>query len=315
MSQAKTLRRKHKKAPSEVQRGFQFSGAEGRRRVPPQKDSIPKARLPAFEEPDPFAVTINGQRLSDYLKDMGQAWVVSLVELLYEIDWRMFFPSYSPTGRPPIHPRIMMGLLTYGALIGRTSLRELETLASLDLGAWFVCGGLQPDHSTVGKFLQRHCDILTEDFFAGLTVHLVSRLKLSPGVAAIDGTVVAAVSSRLNTLKLEAAREAAKEAAAQVSALAKSKVPEDATRTAPPAPTLPEIAPPADDGSTAPSQPSAQPPSSSPTPASEPPTQRRSQRRRRVPPRQPRCYVPQRHGSPGLGIPNERPWFQASSML
>lgn len=247
MSQAKRVRRRHKTAPSAEQRGFQFSaGVEGRR-APPQKGAIPKVRLPGFEEPDPYSLSINGQRLPEYLKQMGQAWVVGLVDLLLAVDWRMFFPSYKPTGRPPIHPRIIMGLLVYGTLLGRTSLRELEMLASLDLGAWFVCGGLQPDHSTLGKFLQRHRDILTEDFFAELTTYLLVRLKLGPGVAAVDGSVVAAVSSRLSTLKLEAAREAAKDAAAKASALEKSQVPEDAgtCAAAPAAATLPETDQPA----------------------------------------------------------------------
>lgn len=256
MSQAKRLRRRHKKAPTEEQRGFGFAaGVEGRR-VAPQKDAIPKARLPSFEEPDPYAVTINGRRLSDYLRATGEAWVVELVDLLFGLDWRMFFSSYKPSGRPPIHPRIIMGLLVYGTLRGRTSLREFETLASLDLGAWFVCGGLQPDHSTVGKFLQRHADILTKDFFEELTTDLLSRLKLAPGVAAVDGTVVAAVSSRLSTLKLEAAREAAKATAAQVSTLEKSMAPADAgTRTAEPAaPMLPPKADLSPDDSSAPGQ-------------------------------------------------------------
>jgi hypothetical protein len=234
--------------------------------VPPQKGAIPKARLPGFEEPDPYALSINGQRLSEYLKQMGQAWVVGLVDLLLAVDWQRFFPSYKPTGRPPIHPRIIMGLLVYGTLLGRTSLRELEMLASLDLGAWFVCGGLQPDHSTLGKFLQRHRDILTEDFFAELTTYLVARLKLGPGVAAVDGSVVAAVSSRLSTLKLEAAREAAKEAATKASALAKSQVPQDAgTCTATPAaPTLPEGDQPAGGTSAPPPAPTAPPSSATP---------------------------------------------------
>ena len=246
--------RRHKTAPN-GQRGFRFSADVAGSRVPPQKDNVPKVQLPMFEAPDPYALSINGQPLSDYLKQMGQSWVVELVDLLCSLDWRIFFSSYKLTGRPPIHPRVLLGLSVYGLLTGRTALRELETLASLDLGAWFVCGGVQPDHSTVGKFFHRHCDILTEDFFKELTVYLLSRLKLGPGMEAIDGTVIAAVSSGLSTMKLTAVREAAKEAAAKADALEKAHAPQNTPPATPCEPTETKLS--AEDSP--PSQPSAAP--------------------------------------------------------
>jgi hypothetical protein len=44
----------------------------------------------------------------------------------------------------------------------------LEGLARRDAGAWWLCGGHQPDHSTIGKFIVLHGEILTEEFFVGL---------------------------------------------------------------------------------------------------------------------------------------------------
>jgi transposase len=239
MSKATRLQRKHQRAPADAQRGFGFApGSFGERPQPPKKDGIPKARLPNFEAPDPFAIDINGVPVSAYLERTDQGWIVRLVEMLGDLDWSGFFPNYKPTGRPPVHPRLFLGLVVYGLLLGRSSLRDLETLARLDLGAWLVCAGLQPDHSSIGKFLQRHDALLTESYFEDLTKQLVARLKLGRGLAAIDGTVVAAAASRLSTLKLEAARQAAKEAAAKANALAQAQATGTPKPDAPPNPDL-----------------------------------------------------------------------------
>jgi hypothetical protein len=85
----------------------------------------------------------------------------------------------------------------------------LEGLARRDVGAWWLCGGHQPDHSTIGKFIMLHAEVLTEEFFVGLVKHLATRLKLSPTLSAGDSTLMDAAASRFRLLFSDAAAQAA----------------------------------------------------------------------------------------------------------
>jgi len=97
----------------------------------------------------------------------------------------------------------------------------LEVLARRDVGAWWICGGHQPDHSTIGKFIQLHAEILTEQFFVALVKTLSIKLHLGPGTVAGDGTVIEAAASNYRLLRAEPMMEAAREA--QVAAEAEPK--------------------------------------------------------------------------------------------
>jgi hypothetical protein len=94
-------------------------------------------------------------------------------------------------------------------------LRELEGLARRDVVAWWLCGGHQPDHSTIGKFIVLHSEVLTDEFFVTLVKHLVARMRLGPTLTAGDGTIIEAAACRFRLLRVEAAQQAAQELAAQ----------------------------------------------------------------------------------------------------
>ncbi len=166
-----------------------------------------------FLPDDPRGLRVQEQPLSQYLIERGLNWVVNLRATLEAMDFGALTRSYRPQGRCALHPRTMLGLIAYGMLKRQWSLRELEMLAQCDAGAWWVCGGHQPDHSTIGKFIQQHSEVLSEEFFADLVKQLVGKLKLRAGVAAVDGTVIEAASSRFRLLRAEAAAAAAEKAA------------------------------------------------------------------------------------------------------
>jgi transposase len=168
-----------------------------------------------FLDPEPEPIEVGGQRLDSYLCAVGQQWVVQLAGLLAELDYAPFTPAYKRHGRKALHPQVMLGLIVYGIVKGRWSLRELEGLAAVDVGAWWVCGNYRPDHSTVGKFIQLHRELLSEEFFTALVKHLLRKLKLGAGTVAGDGTVIEAVASHYRALRAEAARQAAQETMAQ----------------------------------------------------------------------------------------------------
>ena len=150
---------------------------------------------------------IDAQRLDQYLEASQQGWVLRLRALLSELDYSQFTCRYQETGRRPLHPRVVLGLVVYGIMQGKWSLRELERLALVDVGAWWITGRLQPDHSTIGKFIQLHERILSEEFFGALIKHLVAKLHLSAATVAMDGTVIEAAASRYQMLRAEALRQ------------------------------------------------------------------------------------------------------------
>lgn len=108
--------------------------------------------------------------------------------------------------------------MVYGIINRQWSLRGLEGLARRDVGAWWMCGGHQPDHSTIGKFIQLHAEILSEKFFVELVKGLMSKLRLTPGTVAADGTVIEAAASDYRLLRAEAMMEAARAAQAAAAA-------------------------------------------------------------------------------------------------
>jgi hypothetical protein len=117
---------------------------------------------------------VGAQGLAEYLDAHQQGWVVKLKVLVSELDYSPFYGRYKDDGgRRPIHPRVMLGLIVYGITQGKWSLRELERLARMDLGAMWMSGRVQPDHSTIGKFIQLHAELLSEQFFTTLVKQLV----------------------------------------------------------------------------------------------------------------------------------------------
>jgi len=165
-----------------------------------------------FVEDDPRQLFIGAERLDRFLIERGEELAVKLRALLEELDFSRLEAAYDRRGRRPISPRTMVGLIVYGMLNQRWSLRSLEGLARRDVGAWWVCGGQQPDHSTIGDFVQRHGEVLSGEFFVDVTRQLAKRMNLGPGVTAADGTVIEAAASRYGALRAEAAALAAQKA-------------------------------------------------------------------------------------------------------
>jgi transposase len=229
MSEDQKIRRRAKRVPGELQRAFGFGGEGSRSLVPGE---VRPAPLSEFHDGDRRALFIGVMGLKEYLQSRGQGWVVELAEVIDSLDVSSLEHAYSRLGRRAIHPRRMLGLILYGILNRQWSLRELETLAQRDVGAWWIAAGLQPDHSTIGKFIDLHAETLSEAFFESLLKHVVSALGLSLGSAAIDGTVVASAASRLTMLKHEAATARLAEAARAAAATAAENPDDSALREA-----------------------------------------------------------------------------------
>src|SRR5216684_2689758 len=95
---------------------------------------------------------VGEQGLAEYLDANQQGWVVKLKVLVSELDYSPFYGRYKDEGgRRPIHPRVMLGLIVYGITQGKWSLRELERLARMDLGALWMSGRVQPDQARLAS--------------------------------------------------------------------------------------------------------------------------------------------------------------------
>lgn len=201
------IKRPTKRVANTGQHGFEFCQAP----APPAA-----ARKPIsddrFLDDDPYHLLIGDRRLDQVLQDNGMRWVVELRQLLASLDYSLLTAKYSTRGRRALHPRTVLGLIVYGLFVKQLALRELEQLSVANIGAWWVCGGRRLDHSTIGKFVQLHEDVLGQEFVTALAAWLVQRLRLRPGVASIDGTVVESAASRWHLVQAEAAALAAAEA-------------------------------------------------------------------------------------------------------
>jgi transposase len=185
--------------------------------IAPSSPSAAAAKLPMrFHEPDPKRIRVNEVPLQELLRQAGQQAPLKIRALLGELSFAEFEHAYEPGGRPPYAPRAMVGVILGGILQGITSLRELERFARLDLGCWWVSGGIMPDHSILGRFIQRHEAVLTESFFEQLTRQVLKVTHSGSAVLAGDGTVIEAAASRYRLVRaeaLQAALQAARTAA------------------------------------------------------------------------------------------------------
>lgn len=169
-----------------------------------------------FREPDPKAIRINEVRLDEYLRRMGQSTPLRVRAVLSEVSFELFEQAYRGGGRSAYAPSAMVGVILCGIMQGVTSLRDLERFARLDLGCLWVSGGIAPDHSIIGRFIQRHEGLLSEEFFKELTGRILGVSGSDTSVLAGDGTVIEAAASRYGTMRAEALKAAREEQEAAV---------------------------------------------------------------------------------------------------
>jgi transposase len=173
---------------------------------------VARARDIRFIDLDPRDIVLGGRRLDEYLKEAKERRAPIVRDVVRAPDYSGIEGSYSSEGRPPYSPAAMVGLILYGLIHGVSSLRGLERLARMDLGCMWVCGGITPDHSSIGRFIALHAEQLRGELFEAMTAETLRRLGRGVQETALDGTVVQAVASAHHTLKLEATRAMLQEA-------------------------------------------------------------------------------------------------------
>jgi transposase len=161
-----------------------------------------------FNDPEPHALRVNALALDEFLKSSGQRGPLRIRDFLATLSFSEFEAAYDSGGRPAYAPRAMVGIILSGLMQGINSLRDLEQFARVNLGCWWVSGGIMPDHSILGRFIQRHDELLRAGFFEQLVKQVLKVTQSGTGVVAGDGTVIEAAASRYRTLRAEALQEA-----------------------------------------------------------------------------------------------------------
>lgn len=122
-----------------------------------------------FKEPDPKKIFLGSQCIDTHLQNAGIKAPGVIRNILDALDWSGFIKLYKPKGRKAYHPRLMMGIILYGVTKGVSSLRGLEQLARTDIGCMWVGSGICPDHSILGRFINKHSQQITDEFFISLS--------------------------------------------------------------------------------------------------------------------------------------------------
>lgn len=125
------------------------------------------------------------------------------VRLLEEILAQCDFSSWEATydggrGQPPIHPRILAGILLYGLTRSIRSSRQLEYLTGNNIDFMWLSQGHRPDHSTLCGFRRKFHDEL-KGLFKQLGRIAMTMGLIRLGEITLDGTRVKANNSRFAT--------------------------------------------------------------------------------------------------------------------
>jgi transposase len=124
-------------------------------------------------------------------------------EILSGLSWATWEDKYDGArGQPPIHPRIVAGVILYGLSRGVRSSRQLEYLLGHNTDFMWLAEGRRIDHSTICDFRTKFRDPLKDQF------RQICQIALTMGVArlnevALDGTRIKANNGRFETLTAE----------------------------------------------------------------------------------------------------------------
>lgn len=171
------------------------------------KEQVENQKSPVFKSKNAEEIFIGNQSLKNYLESVGETLAFTVKDLLSKLDWLLFEAKYTGGGRAAYEPKSMLGLILYGIMKGVSSLRSLEQLARIDLGCMWITGGILPDHSIIGRFIQRHSDVISNEFFINLTQAVLQETNSGVSSVAGDGTIIEAAASRYQLVKLESAKE------------------------------------------------------------------------------------------------------------
>ncbi|REJ71615.1 MAG: IS1182 family transposase [Planctomycetota bacterium] len=122
-----------------------------------------------------------------------------LDEILTRLDWSAWEAQYDlRRGQPPIHPRILAGVILYGLLVRIRASRALEEALQVRLDFRWLAEGRSIDHTTLSEFRRKNAEALKSTFVQiALVAREIGCLPLQ--TLAFDGTRIRANNRRRGT--------------------------------------------------------------------------------------------------------------------
>jgi transposase len=131
--------------------------------------------------------------MRDWVEEGHLVWFV--LEVVERMDTRALHRRPAgAVGRRPYLPEMMLALVLYGYCCGVRFSRRLEAACRTDAAFRVICGGLEPDHATIARFVVDHERALEGLFVEGLRLCAAAGL-VDLSVVALDGTKIAADAS------------------------------------------------------------------------------------------------------------------------
>ncbi len=126
--------------------------------------------------------------------------------------------AYRGSGSATHHPRMLLGVLTYGYATGVFSSRKLERATYDSVAFRYIAANDHPDHDTIATFMRRFLKEIEGLFVRGL---LLARemFVLKMGTVGLDGTKINANASRHSALSWEHASKLEAQLKAEVADL------------------------------------------------------------------------------------------------
>jgi len=120
-------------------------------------------------------------------------------DILSSMDWSSWEARYhGKRGLPPIHPKIVAGIILYGMSLGSRSSRGLERACTSSLDFMWLASARRIDHSTICEFRTKFSAEL-KDLFKQMGQLAMSMGLIRLNHVGLDGTRVLANSSRHGT--------------------------------------------------------------------------------------------------------------------
>jgi transposase len=116
-----------------------------------------------------------------------------LLDVVERLDLGAFYGEYRAdgSGRPAHDPAMMVALLLYAYAVGERSSRQIERRCVEDVAFRVIAANRAPDHTTISRFRQRHCERLA-DLFVQVLAMCAKAGMVRVGTVAVDGTKLAA---------------------------------------------------------------------------------------------------------------------------
>ena len=149
--------------------------------------------LREYERPARDQLFLMAVSMRDWLEEGHLVWFV--LDVVARMDTRALHRRPAgAVGRRPYLPEMMLALVLYGYCCGVRFSRRLEAACRTDAAFRVICGGLEPDHATIARFVVDHERALEELFVEGVRLCAAAGL-VDLSVVALDGTKIAADAS------------------------------------------------------------------------------------------------------------------------